>query len=356
MFDRRTILAGSVLAAGMLRSRPVLNEVSASEPEQFLVSSSGSNTVEFMDSRTGEYESLEIGAAPWGIAIGPDDNAFIATAEGVAEINTVERRLRARTPYESWGGEVSYGEYRPGGMGIAVAPDGSTTYTALYLPDGKSLLEVMDVESKRVVASVPVGLRPFQVLVSDDGAFVYTIDHDSYSVTVVDTRSMETNTHIVSPLGDANGLAGFEKPHYAVIAGSGDLLLPFQGQTLLRLDPLTGDSSLQPLSANTHQHGIALSPDGSRAAIVGTGAAGGATGGPSLTILQVDTGNEQILPLDRQHEQVIWSLDGKRVFLTGGYTFGGGWNGLTVVDLNTGVLIEWELGSQPLDIARLPTG
>jgi len=355
--DRRTLLKGSVAYVGSLQFRPGINAVGADESELFLVTSSGSNTVEFVNGVTGEYSTLEVGASPWGLAVGPGRIAFAATGEGVAEFDTLHRRLNSVTPYSSWSGEISYGEYRPAGMGIAVAPDGSTTYTGVYLPEGDSLLEVMNVESKQVVAAVPIGLRPFQVLVSKDGAFVFTIDHDSYSVTVLDTDTKKTVTRKVAPLGDVNGLSGFGKPHYAALAENGDLLLPFQGQTLLRVDPLTGESSLQPLTANTHQHGIALSPDGSLAAIVGTGAAGGATNGPSLTILEIETGTEQIVPLDRQHEQAIWSHDRRRVVLTGGYTFGaGGWNGLTLFDFETENITEWELGSLPLEIARLPSG
>ncbi len=356
MIDRRTLLAGSVGAVGISKLQPRNQVLGADEPETFLVSSSGSNTVEFVNVTSGQYTSLPVGAAPWGIALGPRNTAFVATAEGVAEVDIRDRQLRSLTPYQSWSGEITYREYRPGGMGIAVAPDGSRTYTGVYLPDGTSLLEVMDVQSNRIEATVPVGFRPFQVLTSKDGAYIYSIDHDSYSVTVIDTASFDTVTRLVAPLGDANGLAGFEKPHYAALTANGELLLPFQGQALVRLNPLTGETHIQPLTANTHQHGIALSMDGSKAAIVGTGPAGGATEGPSVTILEIESGSEQIIPLDRQHEQVIWSRDGNGVILTGGYTFGGGgWNGLTLVDLETGTSTELDLGSLPLDIVRLPS-
>jgi hypothetical protein len=171
---------------------------------------------------------------------------------------------------------------------------------------------------------------------------------------VLDTTSYETRTLPVSPLGDASGLAGFEKPHYAALTADGTLLLPFQGQVLLRLDPRTGDSSTIPLTADTHQHGIALSPDRATAAIVGTGPAGTATAGPSLTLLDLRSGAETIYPLTRPHETCAWSSDGTRLYLTGGYTFAdGGWDGLTLLDRATGAIVEWPLGARPLDIVGI---
>ena len=53
---------------------------------------------------------------------------------------------------------------------------------------------------------------------------------------------------------------------------------PFQGRVLVDLDPMSGESVALPLKANTHQHGVALAPDGRRLLIVGTGLANDARG------------------------------------------------------------------------------
>ena len=47
--------------------------------------------------------------------------------------------------------------------------------------------------------------------------------------------------------------------------------------------------------------------------------------------------------------------DGRYAYLTGGYTFaGGGWDGLTIVDLDRLTTRELPVPDRPLDIAILP--
>jgi DNA-binding beta-propeller fold protein YncE len=320
-----------------------------------LLTNSDSDTVTFLDLTSDARESIQVGAAPWGIArFG--ERAFIATAEGVAVLDTPNRKLLSVIPYQSQPAEIRYGEYRAGGMGIAIAPagGGDLLFVGNYLPGGPSRLEVIDWQSETVVGSVETGVRPFDVVASRDGREAYSIDHDSYTVTVLDVSTMTARILPVSPLGDALGLAGFEKPHYAVLDPDGMLLLPFQGQVLARLDPTTGEYESIPLTANTHQHGIAISADGTRVLIVGTGPAGSANADPSLTILDLPTGEETFVPLTRPHERVAFSPDERTAYLTGGFSFaGGGWDGITIVDLAQLTTREIEVGAKPLDIAVL---
>jgi YVTN family beta-propeller protein len=59
----------------------------------------------------------------------------------------------------------------------------------MFLPDRSGQLEVIDTAQRAVIASVPIGVRPFQVIVSGDGREIYPIDHDTFTVTVVDTTT-----------------------------------------------------------------------------------------------------------------------------------------------------------------------
>ena len=296
-------------------------------------------------------ERVEVGAAPWGVALGRDGRGYVSTAEGLAVLDVPGRRRRALVPYQAQA-EVDpsrTGEYRAGGMGVVVAPDGRRVYVAVYLPSGPSRLEVFDAERSAWVGSVAVGLRPFDVLVSRDGRQVYSIDHDSFSVTVVDAQSLATRTLTVAPLGRG----AFDKPHYAALAPDGRLLLPVQGRGLVMLDSTTGASELVRLTADSHQHGVALMPDGRKLLVVGTGPAGGAAGRPSLTLLDLASRGETILPLAKPHERVAVSPDGRFAYLTGGYLLGG-WDGITVVDLDTGTIKEVAVPDRPLDVHLLP--
>ena len=165
----------------------------------------------------------------------------------------------------------------------------------------------------------------------------------------MDARTLEARTIEAAPLG--RGV--FDKPHYVAVTPAGTLLLPYQGRVLLELDPVTGRAATRPLDARTHQHGTALSPDGSLIVVVGTGPAGDVDGPPSLTIVDLRTGGERIVPLARAHEDVSLSGDGSRAYLTGGYLLGrGAWDGVTAIDVETGTVIrELPVPDRPLGIA-----
>ncbi|NOU92124.1 hypothetical protein GC093_02590 [Paenibacillus sp. LMG 31456] len=322
-----------------------------SQSFNLLLTNSSSGYISFLDPEKGTLDKLDVGKSPFGISLASSGTAYISTAEGIAVVDTKQRKRLALVPYQSQIGAVQYGEYRPGGMGIAVSPDGRYVYVGVYLKGKPNQLEILDTEKLVIVGSVPIGIRPFDVVVSKDGNEVYTIDHDSYSVTAVNPATRSTRTLDVAPFGRG----GFEKPHYAVVREDGRLLLPYQGRGLVILDPKSGEYETQPLTGNTHQEGLALTQDGKKLLIVGNGAAGSATGKPNLTVLDVTTMAEQIIPLNRVHQMVASSPDGRWAYLTGGVTFAEtGWDGLTIVDLKTGSTKEITVSDYPLDIEIIP--
>jgi YVTN family beta-propeller protein len=319
-----------------------------------IVTNSAGYTISFIAPQSGTVTQIEVGAAPWGLTLAPHDMAYVATAEGVAEVDIQRRERVALIPYQAEIGQPTFGEYRPGGMGIAVAPDGARVYVGVFLPDRSGRLEVIDAGKRAVIASLPIGVRPFQVLASPDGRMVYTIDHDTFTVTAIDTATYTARTLPVEPLGNS-GWGSWDKPHYAALRADGHLLLPIQGRVLLDLDPVSGKSVALPLKANSHQHGVALAPDGRRLLIVGTGPAGDARGQPRLTVLDLATMAEDDIPLSRPHEQVALSPDGRLAYVTGGHSFANaGWDGLSVVDLLRRSVTELAVPARPLDIKVLP--
>lgn len=316
-----------------------------------LVSNAAGRNVSFIDPKRGVLAQVEVGAAPWGIALATDGRAFVTTAEGVAVVDTAARTRLALVPYTTDMGRPLFGEYRPGGMGIALSPDGHFAYVGMYLPDGTGRLEVLDTATLEFTGSAQTGYRPFQVVVSPDGREAYVLDHDTFTISAVDTANLNTRTIDIAPLG----MGAFDKPHYAAQRPDGRLLMPVQGKVLIDLDPVDGKFITLPLTANTHQHGVALGPDGQTLLIVGTGAAGSATEGPSLSIINLATGAEKVVPLSRPHEWAAISPNGREAYLTGGYTFAnGGWDGLTVVDLQTLTMRELPVPDRPQDIVVLP--
>jgi YVTN family beta-propeller protein len=342
-------------AAPSTAGGPAPSSPSARTPAgSLIVADFGSDTVTFVDPDRGAFASTEVGTAPYGLVVGQDQRAWVATAEGVAVVDTGTRQRLARIPYRSDGvGEPAYGEYRGGGMGIALSPDGRHVYVGVNRPAGDGSLEVIDTRTLEVTGSAEVGRRPFDVDVSRDGREVYVTNHDSFDVTVVTARSLRTRRVEVAPYGTEGGLGSWLKPHYAAVRGSdGKLLLPFEGERLVVVDPGTGASRVERMTARTHQHGVTITADGTLL-VVGTGAIDPARHeGPSLTV-RTARGQERVIPLDGPHEGVTVSRDGRSAYVTGGFTRAGYWNGITVVDLDSGTTRRLAAGERPLGIAVL---
>ncbi|WAC66866.1 hypothetical protein OVA14_03590 [Agrococcus sp. SL85] len=314
---------------------------------------------------------VEVGQAPWGVAAA-EGTAYVATAEGLAVVDLAARERTALVPYLHQPAEAGFGEYRDGGLGVAVSPDGAHVFVAVHRWPDPAWLEAYDVAEGAFTGSVGVGVRPFDVLADPDGEWVATIDHDSYTVSVVDAAALEAAggaggggaaapeivRHEIAPFGNL-GFAGWEKPHYAAITGDGRIALPYQGLVMVLLDPATGATERVPMAANSHSHGVTAAPDG-RLVTVGTGAFGTATGAPGVSLLDPGTREEQVVTLERPHETAaIWQPDaggGWQAVLAGGFTRDGWWDGLTVVDPASGAVREIALDGRPQAIvaAALP--
>ncbi|MGX9923257.1 hypothetical protein ACWIG4_25755 [Streptomyces sp. NPDC002248] len=355
---------------GEAKPSPTGSTPPSRSPATLLLADFGADTVTFLpaDGR-GRPDAVRVGAAPYGLEVGADGRAWVATAEGLAVVDTRTRERVARVPYRTRTGPVAHGEYRGGGMGVALAPDGRHAYVGVNVPDGRGTLEVVDTRTLRVTAVLPVGRRPFDVDVAPDGGRVYVTAHDSFEVTVIDPGDGERRPGAggsgdggaarverrveVAPYGTEGGLGSWLKPHYAAVRPSdGHLLLPFEGERLVDLDPATGRSRVRRMTAHTHQHGTALTPDG-HLLVVGTGPIDPAEDeGPSLTIRAPD-GTERVVPLDGPHENVSASPDGRTAYVTAGYTREGWRDGVTAVDLRTGKTRWLPGGTRPVGVAVL---
>jgi YVTN family beta-propeller protein len=334
------------LGAPQKTASPAVRQQDVPAPDQTLVTTNAaSNTVSFIDVAHGAITPVVVGDSPWGIATGPGKEIYVSTARGLAVVDTESRSLTAFVPYQTPIATAGYGEYRPGGMGIGLSRAGRTVSVGLYVPGRPSVVEVFDTKALAFVGLVEVGVRPFDV-VGGPANEVYAVDHDSYSVTAVDVVAMTARRMEAAPLG----LGAYDKPHYAGLAGNGNLWLPYQGKVLINMNPATGQYTSSPLTADTHQHGVALTLGADKLLIVGTGPAGGATQGPSLSVVNTRTLAERVLPLSRPHEKIDVNHAGTWAFLSGGYLLDGGWDGITAVELATGASFEIPVPGRPLDV------
>ncbi|MHA7179329.1 YncE family protein [Arthrobacter sp. MDB2-24] len=308
-----------------------------------LATEATSSTVAVLDPAAVNREvvaRIEVGPAPWDVAVSEaTGQAVVSTAVGLTVIDLGVQEAIRTIPYTFGPDQVLYGEYRPGGTGVAISPDGRFGYVAVVRTTGAAVVEKIDLRDGSREGWVEVGQRPFDIVLSADGAELYSINHDSFSVHIIQTSSMGAVEVAIAPFGTEGGLASWEKPHYGALAADGSLLLPFQGRTLAILDPATASTRLELMTANSHQHGAALTQGNTSLLVVGTGSFGNATGTPNLTVRDLAAGSEVVIPLQRLHENVLpWSpaVGGSEyALLSGGYTRDGFWDGLTMIDLAT---------------------
>ncbi len=308
----------------------------------FVVTESHSDRIAFVD-LAAEADPVQtetvVGAAPWAIAVHePSHRAYVTTAEGLAVVDLRSRERIALVPYLDQPTEIATGEYRPGGTGVVVLPDGSAVYAGVHRDGRTSTVERFDTAAGAFTDSFEVGLRPFDVQLSPSGHEVYTIDHDSFTLHTITVPGHEVIRTEVAPFGTEGGLMSHYKPHYAAVAEDGTLYLPYQGKGLVTYSPETRSYTTAPMTGDSHQHGVGLTADG-RLLVVGVGPIGGATLGPSLTIRDLASGAEVLVPLEKGHENPVeWlgSPDGRpKAVLTGGSTSRGPWDGIAVIDLET---------------------
>ena len=320
----------------------------------FVVTESHGERIAFVDLTTPDapvQTETVVGAAPWAVAVDEGSRrAYVSTAVGLAVVDLDTRERLALVPYLDQPSVIEYGEERPGGTGVVVTPDGSAVYVAITRTGRNSAVERFDTAAGVFTDSFEVGLRPFDVQISPTGDEVYTIDHDSFTLNTISIPAHTVTSTEIAPFGTEGGLMSHYKPHYAAVAEDGTLYLPYQGQGLVVYSPATRTYETQPMTADSHQHGVGLTTDG-RLLVVGVGAIGGATRGPSLTIRDLGSGDETVLPLEKGHENVVEWLDApdgrRKAILTGGSTSRGPWDGLAIVDLDSLEISELVVPGMP---------
>jgi len=118
-----------------------------------------------------------VGARPRFIAFSRDGARAFVSAENGGTVSYVD--ARADTVMAT----VVIGDRTTKPTGLALSPDEKT----LYLANGRTNdVAVIDVASRAVQATIPVGERPWGIALSADGRTLYTADGRSGSVSVID--------------------------------------------------------------------------------------------------------------------------------------------------------------------------
>jgi DNA-binding beta-propeller fold protein YncE len=234
------------------------------------VCASRSNTLVLVD-KAGGMSSVDLDVCPFGVAIAPDGKTAWVTC---------------------WGKKPGRHSAMSSGSAIDVDDRGVATGGAV---------DVVDLEQKKVVASLPAGLQPSQILISDK--FAYVANANSDTVGIYDVRAQRRKGEIVVkpdlglPFGSApNALA--------ISAQTGELFVACGGNNAVAVLSL-GENPKVKGFVPTNWYPGALAAYGKNlfvGSIKGIGARGGAATKHSVyefsgTVAKVDLPLGDLLPL-----------------------------------------------------------
>lgn len=222
-------------------------------------------------------------------------------------------------------------------LGIAASPASAApfVYTGNYYTGDVS---VFDTVTRQLVATVPVGARPFPIAISADGSRMLVGNSGSNTVSIV-----ETGGHtVVATLGVGQNPYGIAiKPD-----GTRAYVANYASADVTVID-LTTNTVVKTIPVGTALGGVAVNPQGTRAYV---------TIGGSNAIAVIDTATDTIVATIANAGTSPWaavfSADGTRAFVS---NFSGA--NVSVIDTATNTVItRWNVGNSPVGVALAGDG
>jgi YVTN family beta-propeller protein/autotransporter-associated beta strand protein len=230
-------------------------------------------------------------------------------------------------------------------IGSAIAT-GIAPQTAVFSPDGRFAyvaaigsgeVDVIDVVSRNVVATIPVGGLPAALALSADGSSLYVTSGFGNSAIVISTA---TNHVVGSPIAvgtNANGIA--------VSPDGTRIYVTNEGSASVSIIDAASKAVIGTIAVGNSPYGITLSPDGSRIYVANQG-------GTSLSV--IDAGSQSVVatvPVAGFPLSITVSPDGSRIYVTNQV------NQLVVIDATTStVLATVALPSPSMGVTVTPDG
>jgi len=256
-----------------------------------VVAASGSGDAIVFDIGTGAVvTTIATGSQPVGVAMSPDNRQALVTDPVDA---TVTRIDLTASPLPVAAGSFSTAPTEPSPEGIALTPDGN--YALITGGAAGARLTSWDVATGTLVSQVPLtGTQG--VAITPDGALALVNDVTSAEVYVVTVSPDGTLTHSGAHVTLTGG-GGQPDPIVLHPTGRRALVGDRAGTGLWVLDTTGGTvTSLGYLNLGLTVHGIAFSPDGSKAYAFGSAVAQAAVLQIDASFNVTDTGARVALP------------------------------------------------------------
>jgi YVTN family beta-propeller protein len=240
------VASGTVTATVPVGSSP--QGLALSPDSRLLVTANaGSASVTVIDVATNAVlGTVAAGTGAFDVVISPD-SLFAYVANQVSSPPTVS--IIDLTTLTNVGSISGVGSYP---TGIALTADGSTLVTGNYLGESATLI---DVATRTVVASVPLGTAGSRVSISPDDASAYMINPDASMVSVIDlaTRTLAGTVPTAAQPWAVRFAAGGQSAYVAHLNTAQVTVIDVASATTLPSTPLTTGAST-----------LAVAPDGSR--------------------------------------------------------------------------------------------
>jgi YVTN family beta-propeller protein len=291
-----SFLRHSVILAAVVAVVAAMAAASASAAQLAVVGEMGSNDVSLISTATNEIVGgpIEAGEEPSAVAITPDGRyAYVADFAGET-VTVIETGLRRKV--------ATIKEVGKGPFGIAITPDGRYAYVTDRLSDK---VAVISTQAKEVVKSIalPAGSVPTGIAIAPTGGFAYVADSGKSKVEVINTATMALTGASITVGKDPMGIE--------FTPGGTAYVVDESGKEVSAINTVTKGVTEIPLSEESGEpRGIAISPDGTKAYVVGLGT------GP---ISVINTGTNHVtseIKVKAGPQEVALSADGKVLYVT----------------------------------------
>ncbi|QOZ72515.1 autotransporter domain-containing protein [Bradyrhizobium arachidis] len=256
------------------------------------------------------------------------DNYGIWTAINSAPGQVLEFDTLTNAPI---GSAIATGLYP---QNAVFSPDGRFAYVVTY---GSSEVAVIDVVSRNVVATIPVGGGATALALSADGSSLYVAFTTGSSVSVISTA---TNHVVGSPI------AVVTDPHGIAVSPDGTrIYVANAGSNSVSIIDAASKAVIGTIAVGLSPYGITPSPDGSRIYVANQS-------GSSVSV--IDTGSQSVVatvPVTGFPLSVAVSPDGSRIYVTTQS------NQLVVINATTNsVIATVALSSPSIGVTVTPDG
>ena len=161
-------------------------------------------------------------------------------------------------------------------------------------------VSVINTVSNSIVATVPVGHRPFGISVNPDGSRVYVANNDDNTISVINT----TNNAVIATISVGRSPRGI-----AVSPDGSTVYVTNQTDNTVSVINVANNTAVATIQVGVHPYGVCISPDGSTAYVGNSN---------SNTISVINTANNAVVGTitDDSPIGLVVNPDGTRLYVT----------------------------------------